>query len=160
MTTQYSAKELKILKTFARKYCKNPKKPPENVNPLFGDCEIKQFVISYLEARGLDWLGMEYSGICSWGNLSMHVDSLYGEKFQTLIFPIKGNGILSHYVTSKSGKEFISDEYFYPVNDKDSSVLAPIRLNDSKPHSFSTKGTCFGILADLPNTVLDKLFLK
>lgn len=104
-------------------------------------------VEEFFNSRGIK---VKFNDPCfaSFQSVGMHVDGINPENWETLIVPIRGAGHLNHFIEGK-----IKTSYFYPL-------LSPswrmIRLDDSKPHSFITKGTCHALLLGVEKEKLNQ----
>jgi len=110
-----------------------------------------EIVQGFFEARGIQ---VKFNEPCfaSFQSVGMHVDSINPEGWETLIVPIRGSGYLNHFEKS----DVIITSHFRPLS---SSFWKMIRLNDSKLHSFITKGTCHALLLGVETEKLN-LFEK
>ena len=144
-----SEKEKLLLKRFLPLCRKLPKNWDDGtgIRQTHNHAEIVQ---EFFENRRIK---VKFNDPCfaSFQSVGMHVDGIYPEGYETLIIPIRGRGYLDHFVDGK-----IRTSQFYPLF---SSFWKMIRLNDNKPHSFITRGTCHALLLGVESEKLD-LFEK
>jgi len=159
MKADYNVQEVTTLIEFRKEYCGLiDEEEIDNVEPVkygFQNSEIiRNFIKEYLNKRGIKTFSFgEYCDIFAFPSLGMHIDGFCGPNWETLLLPLKGAGTMQHL---SSSNKIVTDSF----NQVEENLpnCRPLRLNDSKPHSFITKGICYAIICDLKKAVLNRLF--
>ncbi len=120
--------------------------------PITDSYEVRCFLDAYFEARGIS-ATITDAEVLGFRSVGMHIDNIYTDGVETIIVPIKGTGEMCHFRNNK-----IKESHFNCKRNSYTKRIIPLRLDQTKPHSFISDTDCYAIIAGVDSESLNKLY--